>query len=474
MLIFHLTRPHARVRRSGGTMIRTLSVIASLATAGVWSYHVPDVIRAPATDVVLGAAPLDVSALLAAARGAPPTICALAARALRNSGWGGGADAPAPPLGDPLGDDDTDLRRLPAADVERLLTGLAADDDCVREMSARLLGQQHESETVAPPLVTRLGAGDAPLRSAAAFSLGLLRARAAVEPLTRTLRDAAAEVRANSAWALGLIDDGRSLAPLLATVRDPQAIVREAAVVAVGHLDSTSAAATLTRVLRQDESPAVRRAAAWALGQLEPGDATAALADAVRGDADARVREMAAWAIARADGREASGALLTALRQDASDAVRETAAWALGETRVTTATVALGAAAAEDRSARVRGTAAWALGQLGGRAAPAGLLRALRDPTEDVRTKAAWALGEIGDAAAQPALRDALQRETGTRTRRALVRAYMKSGGRSEGALTELLASRDAQVREAAVRGLAGHDAFDPWPWPWPRPRPFP
>jgi HEAT repeat protein len=91
-----------------------------------------------------------------------------------------------------------------------------------------------------------------------------------------------------------------------------------------------------------------------------------------------------------------------------------------------------------------------------------------------VRTKAAWALGEIGDAAAQPALRDALQRETGARTRRALMRAFMKSGGRSESALSELLASRDPQVREAAVRGLAGNNAFDPWPWPWPRPRPFP
>jgi hypothetical protein len=54
------------------------------------------------------------------------------------------------------------------------------------------------------------------------------------------------------------------------------------------------------------------------------------------------------------------------------------------------------------------------------------------------------------------------------------MRARIKSGGRSEETLTELLNSSDPAVREAAVRGLAGNNAFNPWPWPWPRPRPFP
>jgi hypothetical protein len=55
-----------------------------------------------------------------------------------------------------------------------------------------------------------------------------------------------------------------------------------------------------------------------------------------------------------------------------------------------------------------------------------------------------------------------------------LVRALAKSGARSEEAFNELLSSSDPKVREMAVRGLAGHNAFDPAPWPWPRPRPFP
>jgi HEAT repeat protein len=98
----------------------------------------------------------------------------------------------------------------------------------------------------------------------------------------------------------------------------------------------------------------------------------------------------------------------------------------------------------------------------------------LRDDSEDVRLKAAWALGQIGDASALSAIRDAMKAERSNQVRRALVRAMIKSGGRSEQALTELLSSSDPQTREAAVRGLAGRNSMNPWPWPWPRPRPFP
>jgi hypothetical protein len=47
------------------------------------------------------------------------------------------------------------------------------------------------------------------------------------------------------------------------------------------------------------------------------------------------------------------------------------------------------------------------------------------------------------------------------------------SGERSE-QLTELLQSKDPEVRAAAIRGIAGPDEVDPGPWPEPRPRPFP
>ena len=194
-------------------------------------------------------------------------------------------------------------------------------------------------------------------------------------------------------------------------------------------------------------------------------------------DRDPRVREMTAWALGSIEQREGSAALQHALREDTDDAVRETSAWALAQIEDRAAVDALDAAALNDKSTRVRGTAAWAIGQLrednnGG--APAGLVKLLKDESEDTRRKAAWALGQIGDANAVPAIRDALKVEQSTEVRRALVRALTKSGGRSEAVFNELLSSSDPKVREIAVRGLAGNNAFNPWPWPWPRPRPFP
>jgi HEAT repeat protein len=106
--------------------------------------------------------------------------------------------------------------------------------------------------------------------------------------------------------------------------------------------------------------------------------------------------------------------------------------------------------------------------------APRGLIDALADDDDDVRLKAAWALGQIGDSSAVSAVRSALKAEKNDRARKAEIRALLKSGGRSEAMLTELLKSSDPEVREAAVRGLAGNDRFNPWPWPQPRPRPFP
>jgi HEAT repeat protein len=184
---------------------------------------------------------------------------------------------------------------------------------------------------------------------------------------------------------------------------------------------------------------------------------------------------MAAWALGSIEDHRAVTPLAAAIRQDAEDRVRETAVWAIGQLEDRSSLDILGAATT-DRSPRVRGTAAWAIGQLdeSGAKAPPGLLRLLNDPDADTRLKAAWAMGQIEDATALPVLRDALKTEKNDHVRRALIRALMKSGERSEATLTQLLSSGDPQIREAAVRGLAGRNSFDPWPWPWPRPRPFP
>ena len=424
---------------------------------------------------------LDVTALLASARGAPPTICAMAARSVREWGWGGDAsDAPSTPLSSIVSAVNTQLRlssgELAAADIDKLMAGLSSDDPCVRELAVRILGTQRHNEQISKGFIVRLAQNDVPTREVAAFGLGLAEPETAIDPLIRTLRDAAPAVRANSAWALGRIENGRALAPIVALFKDDAEMVRQAAVIAAGHMESTSTVAALARVVREDNAASVRRSAAWALGQIEAREAVPALSAALSQDADNRVREMSAWALGAIEDRSATGVLSNAARRDADDKVREMAVWALAQTEDRTALDVLGAVAASDRNTRVRGTAAWAIGQLEGRGvrAPAGLLRLLKDESDDTRLKAAWALGQLGDSAALPAIRDALRDEKNDRVRRGLIRAMMKSGERSEATLTELLRSSDPQVREAAVRGLAGSHSFDPWPWPWPRPRPFP
>jgi len=217
------------------------------------------------------------------------------------------------------------------------------------------------------------------------------------------------------------------------------------------------------------------RNTAVALGNSGNPGAIGVLARALENETEAIVRSHCAWALGNIEDKRAVPALGAAIRGDAEDRVRETAVWSIGNIEDRSAMDIL-AAATGDRSANVRGTAAWAIGQLDeeGTRAPAGLLRLLGDENTDVRLKAAWALGQLEDSNAIPAIRDALKAEKNDRTRRALIRALMKSGESSQETLTQLLSSSDPQVREAAVRGIAGARSFDPWPWPWPRPRPFP
>ena len=422
---------------------------------------------------------IDVATLLTAAHGAPPVICSMASQALWNGNFGGGADAPVTPLARVA------LRRgdghgfaLTDGEIRQLLEALSSDDACVRELSIRLLGHEEHSATVREGLLSRLRESNPRLREIAALGLGMIEGREVVQPLVAALRDGEVGVRANAAWALGRIEDGRALRPLRDLFADRSETVREAAVFAAGHFDdSTSSVAALTRVLRDDEAASVRRAAAWALGQLEAREAVDALVAALGRERDTPVREMATWALGQIEDKRATSSLVSTMRSDADDHVREVAAWALGQIEDRSAADALGDVASADKSARVRGTAAWALGQMEGASgdkAPAGLLRALRDESEDVRLKAAWALGQIGDAGAIGAIRDALKQEKEQRVSRAMIRALIKSGEENEAALTELLNSSDPEVREAAVRGLAGQSSFNPWPWPWPRPRPMP
>jgi beta-lactamase regulating signal transducer with metallopeptidase domain/HEAT repeat protein len=233
--------------------------------------------------------------------------------------------------------------------------------------------------------------------------------------------------------------------------------------------------ALLANVLKTDTSATLRRVAAWGLAQFgESQVGVEALTYAVRRDRDATVRETAAWALADArSSREVIEALSAALKSDADQKVRATAAWALGSLGDDDGIDGL-TAALSDTSRAIRMRAVWAIGSISPKQAPKPLIALLSDRDKEMRQMVAWALFTIQDADAVPALTTAMRSETDKDTQRALIRALASTGEQSVEAIKALIDSKDPEVREAAIRALAGGGANGPWPHPWPQPRPHP
>ena len=233
--------------------------------------------------------------------------------------------------------------------------------------------------------------------------------------------------------------------------------------------------ALLAQVLKTDTSATLRRVAAWGLAQFGNSQVGVdALTSAVKSDKDASVRETAAWALA--DARSSAAvveALTTALRRDTNTKVRATAAWALGSLGDDDAVEGL-TAALSDTSREVKKRSVWAIGSISPKQAPKQLTALLKDKDPEMRQMVAWALFTIQDPDAVPALTAAMQSETDKDTQRALIRALASTGEQSVDAIKALLDSKDPEVREAAIRALAGGGASGPWPRPWPQPRPHP
>jgi len=413
----------------------------------------------------------EIRELIESARNAPAPLCACAARAVQNHwGW---TDAPASPLGRPVGERARNRHALSYEDVGFLLASLDTPDPCVRELAVRLVAED-DREEVENGLVRRLEAPDSSLRMVAALGLGIGAPHGAVDALMRATRDDAAGVRANAVWALGRIGDTRATGSAVTALTDHSPLVRQAAAETIGHLETRSAVPNLARLLHGDPVAAVRRTAAWALVQTGDEGAIDELKTKLEKDPDASVREMCAWALGNLEaGRTATSALLAAARRDDDASVRETAVWSIAQHGDESTAKGLGEILESDRNPDVRSTAAWALGQMDLGSAPHGLVTALSDRDPDLRTTAAWALGNVEDRSALPALRTALAKETNDEARKAELRALIHSGEPSE-RLTELLQSADPEVRKTAIRGIAGDHGLDPWPWPQPRPRPFP
>jgi HEAT repeat protein len=212
-------------------------------------------------------------ALLAAVRGANPTLCELASAAVGNGwGWESSDDEDAPSLARGAADSRAALDWLARdaaseAEVAVLRDGLADPDACVRRVSARLLGRGH-TQAGTDALLAALASGDPARREAAILGLGYAGDARAVAPLTALLGDADAEVRGGAAWALGHVGSRQATPALSRLTADREPRVRRAAARALGRLEDESAVPTLAQLLGADPDPTVRRAAAWALGKM--------------------------------------------------------------------------------------------------------------------------------------------------------------------------------------------------------------
>ena len=272
-------------------------------------------------------------------------------------------------------------------------------------------------------LIDELGDWDKDVRCGAAYALGDIRDKRAVQPLIKALGDENKDVRKNAARALGNIGDKRAVEPLIKVLGDEDKWVRYEAARALGKIGEP-AIEPLIKALG-DGNKYVRKNAAKALGNTGDKRAVAPLIKAL-GDGDELVRMNAAWAL-RNIGKPAVEPLIKALG-DGDWNVRYYAAEALGkigQPAVEPLIKALG-----DENKDVRKYAARALGKTGwhpatdeqqalylvalqkwdkavklGKPAVEPLIKALGDGDWNVRKNAAEALGNIGEPAVKPLIK---------------------------------------------------------------------
>lgn len=187
-----------------------------------------------------------------------------------------------------------------------------------------------EREALLSELVRLLEDDHAPVRSAAARSLGEMRAEIAVPALAAALRDPVDYVREHAALALGEIESPAAVPALAAVLAsDGDREVREAAARALGETESAAAAEALARALAAEASPRMRVHLVQALGETHQDAAVPSLGAALN-DADERVRRAALDGLSAIGSPAAAELLIQALRSEDAH-VRRSAARALGE-----------------------------------------------------------------------------------------------------------------------------------------------
>ena len=211
-----------------------------------------------------GTADANATEFLAAARGATPAICSLAALPLGDH-WGGHG-APMDPAAAETALVEWALKpSMDERDLTVLEAGLNDNDACVRSMAARLLAAGGPEGVRI--LLGGLSAERAESRRVAAEGLGHAEDATTATALLRRLRDDDAIVRATVVWALGRMEATDAVDDIGALLSDPVPTVRLAAVEALGELEVDSSIDLLLPMLADDDAR-VRAATARSIGEL--------------------------------------------------------------------------------------------------------------------------------------------------------------------------------------------------------------
>jgi HEAT repeat protein len=401
-----------------------------------------------------GADSARVATLLNALARTDPVICDLIGDQLGNFWWGGHPgggrlgrfdDAPnVQGAKDSLVGTITDPRAL-----SLLVASLGADNQCVRRVAAKLLGQS----AVSPNRLNELLDNPSPrIRESAAYAAGVGERRETMASLQRRLADTATGPAAMAAWALGEMQDPASAVALQGAVHSTSPRVRLAAVWALGEFEDASYAKDVLPFLR-DVDPIMRATAAEALGQMKSPRVGAALVGALTDRNDA-VRLAAVGALSDMEERSAVGPLEGLLINDSDAEVRRECASALGNLSLARSLEPL-ARALGDPDVDVQREAADAIGDLDDVIkAPPALVRASTAPDLELRRNATKALAHIGDPATVQALADRLG-DADKEVRLAAVEGLgeMQVAAAIPG-LTRALNDRDPEVRRAAAEAL--------------------
>ncbi|NHJ33289.1 MAG: hypothetical protein FK732_10520 [Asgard group archaeon] len=133
---------------------------------------------------------------------------------------------------------------------------------------------------------------DEKIRSQAALSLGWIGEANVIDPLIDVLmKDDSSKVRANAAMSLGQLNDVKAVQPLISALSDKDAFVRGMIIYSLGLLKAIEALDPLIMILQTDPDKEARMAAADSLAQIGNEKAMIPLVNAYVYDKENDVKE---------------------------------------------------------------------------------------------------------------------------------------------------------------------------------------